>query len=238
MYLKLLYDMHHTLFRFTPNIRNDIYLKDPTSSLLGNNLIRHSIDLIDEVGLEEFNFKKLAQKTGTTEATIYRYFENKHKLLLYLTSWYWSWIEYQLMMRNTNIDSDEMKLRNAIQTIGTSSNFENESDFDLHKLFNIICQESSKAYMIKEVDELNKHGVFYNYKKIVANISVIIMRINPTYKYPNTLVTTIIEGMHHQIFFRKHLPSLTETHTDDINYVEYYTDLAFKMITTSNSKNK
>ena len=57
MYLKLLYDMHHTLFRFTPNIRNDIYLKDPTSSLLGNNLIRHSIDLIDEVGLEEFNFK-------------------------------------------------------------------------------------------------------------------------------------------------------------------------------------
>lgn len=49
--------MHHTLFRFTPNIRNDIYLKDPTSSLLGNNLMRHSIDLIDEVGLEEFNFK-------------------------------------------------------------------------------------------------------------------------------------------------------------------------------------
>ena len=86
MYLKLFYDMHHTLFRFTPNIRNDIYLKDPTSSLLGNNLMRHSIDLIDEVGLEEFNFKKLAQKTGTTEATIYRYFENKHKLLLYLTS--------------------------------------------------------------------------------------------------------------------------------------------------------
>jgi len=230
--------MQHTLFRFAPNIRTDIYLKDPSSSLLGNNLVQNSIDLIDEVGLEEFNFKKLAKKTGTTEATVYRYFENKHKLLLYLTSWYWSWIEYQLMMLNTNIDSDELKLSNAIQTLGTSTKYENEPDINLHKLFNIICQESSKAYLIKEVDELNRHGVFYNYKKIVAIISDIIVKINPDYNYPNTLVTTIIEGMHHQIFFRKHLPSLTETYTDDINYVEYYKDMAFKMIKISNSKNQ
>lgn len=222
--------MHHTLFRFSANIRSDIYVKDPSSSILGNNLIRNGIELIDEVGMEDFNFKKLAQKTGTTEATIYRYFENKHKLLLYLTSWYWSWIEYQLVLRNTNIDSEEKKLRNAIQTIGTSSTSENELDINLEKLFNIICQESSKAYMIKEVDDLNKHGVFYNYKKIVAIISEIIIQINPEYRYPNTLVSTIIEGMHHQIFFRKHLPSLTEIYNNDEGYIEYYTDLAFTLL--------
>ena len=222
--------MQYALFRFSPNIRRDIYIKDPSSSLLGNNLVRTGIELIDELGLEEFNFKKLALKIGTTEATIYRYFENKHKFLLYLTSWYWSWIEYQLMMRNINIESDEVKLRNAIQTLGTSSITENNGEINTEKLFNIICQESSKAYMIKEVDKWNSYGVFYNYKKIVAIISEIISRINPKYHYPKTLVTTIIEGIHHQIFFRNHLPSLTETNYDDKNYVEYYTNLALFMI--------
>lgn len=222
--------MHYTLFRFAPNIRSDIYLKDPSSSSLGNSLVRNGIELIDELGLEEFNFKKLASKTGTTEATIYRYFENKHKLLLYLSSWYWSWIEYQLVIRNANIESDEVQLRNALLTIGTSETYENEQGLNLQKLFNIICLESSKAYMVKEVDILNRQGVYLNYKKIVAKISDIIIKINPDYPYPNTLVTTIIEGMHHQIFFRQHLPSLTEIYADDNSYIEYYTDLAFKLI--------
>ncbi len=230
--------MKHTLFRFSPNIKSDIYIKDPSSSLLGTILVRNGIDLIDEVGLEDFNFKKLALKSGTTEATIYRYFENKHKLLLYLTSWYWSWIEYQLVIRNTNIDSAEVKLCNAIEIIGTSSKDENDTGISLERLFNIICQESSKAYLIKEVDVLNRHGVFFNYKKIVAIISDIILKINPDYPYPNTLVTTIIEGMHHQIFFRKHLPALTEINSNDLGYIEYYTELALNLINHSTFKNK
>ncbi|MBK8515097.1 MAG: TetR/AcrR family transcriptional regulator [Saprospiraceae bacterium] len=217
--------MEHALFHFSPNISSDIFIKDPATSGLGKAIIHDSIELIDEIGLEEFNFKKLASKSCTTEATVYRYFENKHKLLLYITSWYWSWVEYQLVIHNTNISSDQVRLSNAIKIIGNPTEHIEQTDFNIQKLFNIICQESSKVYLVKEVDALNKNGVYYNYKKIVATISDIILRINPEYPYPHTLVTTIIEGIHHQIFFSKHLPSLTESSHDDLTL--FYNDLAF-----------
>lgn len=40
--------------------------------------------MIYKTGYEAFTFKKLAEDIGTTEAGIYRYFENKYKLLVYL----------------------------------------------------------------------------------------------------------------------------------------------------------
>jgi AcrR family transcriptional regulator len=70
-------------------VNNNIYLKDPESSEIGKNIIANSIDMIHEIGLEGFTFKKLSKALHTTESTIYRYFENKHKLLIYLISWYW-----------------------------------------------------------------------------------------------------------------------------------------------------
>ena len=227
--------MEHSLFHFIPYIRPDIYLKNPESSILGKNLIVHSIDLIDDIGFEEYNFKKLSQSAGTTEATVYRYFENKHKILLYLTSWYWSWVEYQLVLRNSNLGSLELKLQNAIQSLCTPEIALKENNYDITKLFNIVCHESSKSYMIKNVDELNKDGVYYNYKKIVAIISEIILEIDPAYPYPHTLVTTIIEGIHHQVFFGKHLPALTEKKITNGNLSKFYFDVALTL--TLNHKN-
>ena len=55
-----------------------LYLKDPQESDLGRRIIKHSILLLEELGFEQFNFKKLAEAMGSTEASIYRYFENKH----------------------------------------------------------------------------------------------------------------------------------------------------------------
>jgi AcrR family transcriptional regulator len=68
------------------SIRMDdkLYIKDPISSELGKKILRKSIELIDSVGMEGFTFKKVAMELGTTESSIYRYFENKHKILLYL----------------------------------------------------------------------------------------------------------------------------------------------------------
>ena len=37
----------------------------------------------------------------------------------------------------------------------------------------------------------------------------VIKEINPDYKFPNMLLSTIIEGAHLQVFFAEHLPSLT-----------------------------
>ena len=69
--------------RLLPNIsirvNPSIYLKDPESSDLGRRIITGSIDMLDEMGLECFTFKKLGAKIKSTEASIYRYFESKHK---------------------------------------------------------------------------------------------------------------------------------------------------------------
>ena len=64
-----------------------LYLRDPEQSELGKNIIKFSIELIHKHGFEAFTFKKLAEAIGTTEAGVYRYFENKHKLLVVWALW-------------------------------------------------------------------------------------------------------------------------------------------------------
>ena len=80
------------------NIEKMIYLRNPQETSLGKKIIQHSILLIDKIGFESFNFKKLSQEINCTEASIYRYFENKHLLLIYLTSWYCEWVSYLIMI--------------------------------------------------------------------------------------------------------------------------------------------
>jgi len=66
------------------SIPEGLSIKDPLQSKLGRKIITHSIILLDEIGFEAFTFKKLAIKMGSNETSLYRYFENKHFLLLYL----------------------------------------------------------------------------------------------------------------------------------------------------------
>ena len=82
-------------------LNKKLYLRDPQDSSLGKRIIKHSILLIDEIGFESFNFKKLAIQMESTEASVYRYFENKHMLLIYLVSWYWEWVSYLIDIKGT-----------------------------------------------------------------------------------------------------------------------------------------
>src|SRR5687768_70941 len=97
--------MKNLLANIKLKVDERVYLKDPEGSEKGRLMVEQSILLIDELGLETFTFKKLAEKIGTTEATIYRYFESKHMLLSYLISWYWNWLEYRLVFATTNMVS-------------------------------------------------------------------------------------------------------------------------------------
>ena len=90
-----------------------LYLKNPDSSDLGRKIVSSSIKMISELGFETFTFKKLGERIESPESSIYRYFENKHTLLIYLVSWYWSWIEYQIVFATNNIDSRIEKLKKA-----------------------------------------------------------------------------------------------------------------------------
>lgn len=223
--------MRDILYTVNIQVNPNIYLKDPESSELGKKIIRNSIELMYDHGFELFTFKKLSVAIESTEASIYRYFENKHKLLLYLTSWYWAWTEYRLVFSLANITSPEERLTRAVKLL--TENVEIDGSFahiNESKLTKIVNYESSKAYLVNDVDEVNKFGVFAEYKQVVERVSQIILEINPNYKYPNMLVSTVIEGAHHERFFADHLPRLTNVIKGEDAISEFYKDLVFKAI--------
>jgi AcrR family transcriptional regulator len=212
-------------------VNEKVFIKDPSSSELGKKIIRSSIELIDHMGMEHFTFRKLAVELGTAESSIYRYFENKHKLLLYLTAWYWGYVEYLLVIAISNLRSPEEQLRKAMEVICDKPEEAEEhmGPIRIDLLYNILISEASKAYLIKEVDNVNKEGLYRPYKRLVNRISDIVRNINPEYPYPNSLVSTIIEGILHQRFFAAHLPSITDTNNSN-DLVDFYKNLALNTI--------
>lgn len=198
-----------------------LYLRDPEQTELGRRIVDFSIKLIDELGFEKFTFKKLATAISSTEASIYRYFENKHKLLLYLVAWYWSWLEYMIDYETHNIKDPKERLKLAIRVLANASTYDPQfSHIDEVALHRIVVSESPKAYLTKEVDGENEEGLFQQYKALVLRISGIILEFRPQYPYPKALVSTAIEASGRQIFFSQHLPILTEIKATDTNSEE------------------
>jgi AcrR family transcriptional regulator len=215
------------------SIDGSLFTKDPESSDLGKKIVRTSIEMIDELGYEAFTFKKLGDRIHSNESSIYRYFESKHALLVYLFNWYWSWIEYKLVFLTMNIEQPEVKLvktlRLLTEEIKEDSDFSSINEVLLNK---IIISESAKAYHNKDVDEDNKKGFFKVYKRVVQRVCDIILEINPNYPYPHMLISTIIEGAHHQRFFSEHLPSLTDVEEGNDAIDRFYEELLLKAIKT------
>lgn len=223
--------MDSLLSKFSIQVCNLVYLKNPETSELGMKIIVGSIDMLDHLGFDQFTFRKLAKQIGSTEASIYRYFESKHKLLLYLTSWYWSWMEYRVIFRTANVASATDRLKISIKTITEKVEVDNSvTHVNEVKLNRIVVAEASKSYLTKEVDEQNKEGVFSDYKELVARISNMVLEVNEGYKYPHMLVSTIIEGAHLQHFFADHLPKLTDTYEGENSITAFYTNLLLKTI--------
>ena len=212
------------------HVTESLYQKDPQSSKLGKKIVTGSIELIHNIGFDLFTFRKLAIEIESTEASVYRYFESKQKVLLYLTSWYWSWMEYRLAFLTTNINSPEERLKRAVQLITEPTIVENSDNVDLGKLHQIVIEESMKAYLIKEVDHENKHGAYFQYKQFVNRISDIILEIKPNYKYPHMLVSTIVEGAHLQRYFSQHLPNLTDTNGSENCIHDFYSEIVLKAL--------
>ena len=205
-----------------------IYLKDPQESVLGRKIIQHGILLIDELGFEAFNFKKLAQEIGSTEASIYRYFENKKSLLTYLVSWYWVWIAYLIQFNTKNIDDPKKKLKIIIKSFVSASIDDLNTEYiDENKLHNVVIAEGTKAYKTKEVDEENGKGFFKNYKQLITMVAEVILEINPTFKYPYALASSLFEMSNDHIYFAKHLPKLTDIKESDNKYDEVEVMLNF-----------
>jgi AcrR family transcriptional regulator len=206
-------------------VNNKIYLKDPETSALGKKIIENSIFLIDEIGFEEFTFKKLGDLIGSNESSIYRYFESKHKLLVYLSSWYWSWIEYRLVFATNNIADPTEKLKKAI-TIVTEKIVDDAATAHINEsiLNKIIIAEFTKAFHTKEVDKENKEDFFYIYKRVINRIVVMINNVNPDYPFAKSLVSNIVEGALHQHFLQDHLKTITNCN-ETITPTDFYLNL-------------
>lgn len=212
-------------------INENLYLIDPFSTKLGKNIVCHSIEMIESLGFEKFTFKKLGERIDSPEASIYRYFKNKNQLLSYLISWYWGWMEYRLVFETANVVSSRVRLEKAIAIVGSGVGDVKVIDgVDMHLLNRIVIAESSKSYLTKDVDKSNKEGAFFNYKQFVLRLVEIVKENNATYKYPNMLISTVIEGVHLQVFFAEHLPRLTNKQKSKNYIAEFYTALVFSSL--------
>ena len=216
------------------NIKIDVpsgtYLKNPESSELGKKILTHSIILIDDIGFEGFNFKKLGARIESNESSIYRYFESKHNLLIYLTSWFWGWLEYQLVIETYSLNNTQDKLVKAIDVLTRTTKEDNAfthiNEIILHK---IVINENSKSYLTKDVDEENNEGFFMPYKRVIKRFSEIISEYNPHYKYPLSLASSVVQGALHQQFVKEHFKTITNF--DNTNTPkQFFTDLVLKTL--------
>lgn len=203
------------LMQVTMQVTEPVYLKDPLSTDLGKRIIEQSVRLIDELGLEKFTFGKLAAALETAESSIYRYFESKHRLLIYLVGWYWSWREYKLVFDTANISDDQERLERGIRSVTEPVTTRGNHDpMDLAALYRIAVSESAKAYMTKEVDDEHKEGCFSSFKRLCDRVRDLILAVRPDHPFPAFLASLVVDGSMVQRYFAEHLPSLTDKNAE------------------------
>lgn len=213
-----------------------LFLRNPEETDLGKKIIQHAIILIHKIGFEAFTFKKLAHEIGTTEAGIYRYFENKHLLLTYIVDWYWSWQDYRIDFHNNNIIDPELRLKKAIHILSEkvvddiSTPYINEN-----LLYDIVMSEGAKAFLTRHVNVYNEAKLFKPYKDLCTKIADLIIACNSDYQYSRSIATSVLEMSHSLNFYIKNLPSLTDVEeAKDENYIANFLE---KLVFTAIQKN-
>ncbi len=195
----------------TVEINDSIYLRDPLSSALGKKMLHHTIILLDEIGFEDFNFKKLAKSMESTEASVYRYFENKYRLLAYLVAWYWDYMHFMIILDTRNVSDPKERLKIIVKTLVMSLGNATTPDYiDQDKLHRIVVENATKVYHNKKVDQLQEKGFYNNYKKLVSTMSSIIKEVDESFKFPRALATNIIELSLNSEYYMTHFPTLTD----------------------------
>lgn len=217
--------MEQVISNIKIHVNEKLFVKDPDTSVLGKKIIQESILLIDEIGFDNFTFRKLGKKIGSNESSIYRYFENKHKLLVYLSSWYWSRMEYRLVFATSNYSDPIEKLKKAIVIVTEKVEDDIETQYINESILSkIIIAEFTKTFHTKEIDQENKEGFYFIYKRLINRLTTIIQEVNSEYLYPKSLASSIVEGALHQHFLKDHMQSITDCN-QVIRPIDFYSNL-------------
>jgi AcrR family transcriptional regulator len=210
-----------------------IYLKDPETTTLGRKILEESIVLIDKLGFDNFTFKKLGERIQSNESSIYRYFENKHKLLIYLSSWYWGWIEYKLIFSTSEITNSTQKLMKAITVVTEKIEDDDNTVYINESILNrIIITEFIKTFLTKQINDEIKDGFFIVYNRVINRIIIMLHELVPDYAYAKSFVSDMVEGSLHQHFLSSHLKAITDCN-EDVSPTDYYIDLTKRLINSS-----
>lgn len=222
--------MESILKKMRVEVNSNLYLKEPFSSDLGALIVSEGTVMIQDLGIEVFTFKKLAQQIGSTEAAIYRYFENKHMLLLYLNAWYWAWMEHNLVFATSNIKDPLERLKMAVRLMVDGPICLENEFLNPRLLRKLVVNESIKGYLTKTVDAEHESGIFAQVYRFGERISHIIKEINPNYEFPKTLVFTVMESSLLQSFNSLHLPGMTEAKHEGTERFQFFHQLVLKAI--------
>lgn len=198
------------------NLNEHLYLRDPQDTELGRRIVQSAVLMIDKLGFEDFTFMKLAQNIGSPEASVYRYFENKQKLLVYLVSWHWQWINHVSALRVSNVNDPHTRI-NILLGVVTGKETASailQPLLDEEALRRIVVNEAGKIYLTKKVDKQNKDGIYIHYKSFVLLLADEILAIAPRYPYSHSLAGILVEEAGRQSYFAQHLPSLTDLKND------------------------
>lgn len=216
--------MHNLVINI--KVHEGLYLNDPQSTKLGKRIIEHSVRMIDEMGLECFTFGKLSKEIGSAEPSIYRYFENKHQLFVYLLNWYWEWVAARIELNTLNIENAAKRLKIVLDVIADSAKRNSSIEFvDEEALHRVVVQEGTKGYHTKMVDDNNKEGFFLSYKRLCEKIADLLTEINPNFPYPRSLASCLIETANNNLYFAQHLPRLTDLKDEDDKLSQSVKDL-------------
>jgi len=188
-----------------------LFKKDPSSSELGNRISKEGLLLFAEVGFDGFTFKKLAERLNTTESSIYRYFDNKHRFLIYLIAHHWLWLEHQIYYHIHAYTAPVDQLHKALEILCHPEILSWPFDhLDRIALQKVLIDASLRAYYSDEVDSENRDGLFSDYKRLNQRLTTLLIQCAPDYPHPKALISTLFETIHSQQFYATHLPSLTD----------------------------
>lgn len=213
-------------------IKTGAFIKNPVTSELGIRIVQSAISLLNEIGFDEFNFRKLAQQLHTSETSIYRYFESKMQLLNFLSQWYWFEVKEEILEEIIGLILPEEKIERAIEILcNPNGSSEDENPFfNLSQIHQLMIQESFRPDLWGENNQKDDHA---SQKRLIQYLSEVILTINPNYSYPKTLVSVMIHSCHNQLLFSTHLPYFSDIPPDNLQSLVNF----IKTLTLSTIKN-